>query len=93
MLITVTTTSQSLDDILTDSEKDEIQAKRLDDTYVLTIQNLGTQNLWWDRFPVSIGTGTKTTQNGIIKIAFDDLKSVFLISETSNNTNIRIAPF
>jgi|2_EtaG_2_1085320.scaffolds.fasta_scaffold17631_3 hypothetical protein len=93
MLITVTTSSQTLDDILTDVQKEQIADNRnagFRQSY--QVQVLGATNVYVEVGATATVAGSfKIIQNGTL--AFDTkatLENIHLIAETSSNTDVRV---
>jgi len=91
MLVTVTTSNQDLKTILSDPQEAIWEATRQDRIQKVLIQNLWTPDIYVDFWTASaVASWIKIAQDS--SFAFEDveLSDCNLISDTSNNTNVRI---
>lgn len=91
MLITVTTTSQTLQDILSASQISQIVWTREGWEFNYLIQNLGTQDIYLEFWAASTTTGwVKIAQDDTFSVSDKTLWDANLIADGANNTNIRV---
>lgn len=99
MLITVTTTSQTLEDILTADQETALKQARIKDrtnrnwppAYEISIQNRGTDNIHYTRTDAAATTSSHIiypTSDHTIRIK--DLSELKLISDTNPNSNVSV---
>jgi hypothetical protein len=95
MKVTITTTSQNLETILGTTYSIIARASRINEFHRITISNEGSTNIYVSLDPLN--RSSATTDNFLIppnKVLEDlcvrNLSDVAIISETSNNTSVRI---
>jgi hypothetical protein len=94
MLITVTTSDQTLADILSSSEQETLEMFRNSSRLILVIQNLGTKDIYAEKgSAASVSDGLRIIKSGgTMELKIDSFEDLHLISDTSDNTNIRLFP-
>ena len=92
MLITITTTSQTLTAILSDAQESQSsEATNGVGIYSGLLQNLGTVNVYAEfKANATTAESFQIKPNEIFQWSDQNLSDLNLISETSNNTNIRL---
>jgi hypothetical protein len=94
MLITVTTASQALRDILSTAQKSNLaDAVNEAQNPSVLIQNLGAQDLYFERHDAAtVAAGVKiAASTGSFSVDFDAYDSTNLIADGGNNTDVRVS--
>lgn len=90
MQFTVTTTSQTLTEILSAWQESQLEANKLD-TYKIRIQNLGANTIYIEKWVDAVDlTGYKLIQNDTIDLECDSLDDINLIANTGSNITVNI---
>ena len=92
MLITVTTTTQKLSDILSTAQKAQIDLIKEEGKTKLTFQNLGGFNIYVEHGAeaVVLEAGKIKANIGTMDFRVEQLADLNLISDGTNNANVRL---
>jgi len=91
MLITVTTTSQALSEILTTTQSDTAN-KNKNWSYKVQLQILGSQDVYYEfGAAATLTDGVKMVQDDFLTFSINNPGDLFLISDTANNTDVRVS--
>lgn len=94
MLITITTTSQTLNDILSAANEALLEQFRNESKLILNIQNLGVYDVYVEKgAAATTAAGAKIIKSGgTLELKVDSFDDLNLISDGTNNANIRLFP-